>query len=104
MDSGKDHADGRRVIGGLLVSGAHVSRNIGIQADAGSHCQGKGLDRENDGNSGECVAAETGNEDAVHDVVQRLDQHGDHRRNRHFNKKREHAPFPGMYSGSYSGS
>ena len=59
MDSGKDHADGRRVIGGLLISGTHVSCNIGIQADTGSHCQGKGkiLDREDDGNSGERVAA-----------------------------------------------
>ena len=66
VEDGQDHADGRRVVGGFRVSGAHVPGNVGVQSHARAHSQGQGkiLDRENDGNGGEggvlCFLTEDG--------------------------------------------
>ena len=63
-----------------------LTQTAGKQAvDTCAHTGGQGdhqhLERHSQGNSSQTIGVKTGNEDAVDDVVQRLDQHGEHDRN-----------------------
>ena len=67
---------------GLLVALAHLNGGVGTAAgtDHGRYGQHDGDHRESDGGGGIAQHAHTlTNEYLVHDVVDRVDQHGDHR-------------------------
>ncbi len=77
--------------------------------DTGTHTGGQRdhehLEGHGQGNSGQAVGIKTGNEDAVHDVVKRLDQHGEHDWNGNFRDQlchRHGAEQLGAFVGSHN--
>ena len=80
QDAGQPH-----LVGPLPVAGPQGPREQGPHAYAQAHRDGdhQVLDREGQPHGGEGVLADMGDEDAVYDVVQGLDQHGQHHRQGH---------------------
>ena len=76
-------------VGGLvclvLLLGPQGAGEQGVHTHGGARADGdhQVLQGEGQGDGGQGVLTQPGHEDAVHDVVQRLDQHGDHHGHRH---------------------
>ena len=79
-------------VGGVLVLGAQGAGDQGVDAHTGAagHGDHQGLEGEGQGDGRQGVLADLGHEDAVHDVVQSLDQHGDHHRDGHAHQEPAH--------------
>ena len=79
------HAVFRRAVGGIIVLLPQAAGEEGVHTYAGAHAHGDQqiLKREHHAHCRQGVLAELGHEIAVHHIVERLHQHGDHHRQRH---------------------
>ena len=95
MDNRKRQPLRGRAVRPLQFICAQVIGDHGVYADA--KADGDGVDEVLDGihqrQRGHGVLADAGDEVAVHDVVKRVDQHGNHHGQRHGNQQREYGPF-----------
>ena len=75
----------RDLIDALGVFLPQRARQQRIDADAEANGNGNDdvLQRERHGHGRECILTDARDKDAVHDIIQRLHEHGDHHRDRH---------------------
>ena len=82
-------------VGAFQLVRTQMIGDHGVDADA--EADGHGVDEVLDGKHQrerrERILADAGDKVAVDDVVERVDQHGDHHRQRHGDQQREHGPF-----------
>ena len=90
----QQHAVARGAVGAFVVLLAQGFRQQGIDAHAhaGGAADEQVLDGEGQGKGGDGGLGDPGDIDAVHDVVQRLDEHGDHQGQRHVYKEPADGP------------
>ena len=86
---GQQNSVDRRAVGGLIVLFTQTLGEEGVDTDAGTHCHRdhQVLGRKGQTYGGKGVLADVGDENAVHHVIERLHQHGDHHGQGHGNKE-----------------
>ena len=79
-----------RLVGALLVFFTQALGQQGVDADAGADTDGDHhvLQREGQRNGGQRTFADVRDEDGVHDIIKRLDQHRDHHRDAQLDEQR----------------
>ena len=94
VQQGQRHAVGRGDIRLFAVTRAEVERDLRVDADAKTNGDGidEVLDRVDQRKGRHGVLANAGDEQAVHNVVQRVDQHRDDVGQGHGEQQREHRP------------
>ena len=92
--AGEQHAVAGSAVGTLIVLLAQGLRQQGVDthAHAGGTADEQVLDGEGQTQGGDRGLGDPGDIDAVHDVVQRLNQHGDHQGQRHVHKELADGP------------
>jgi hypothetical protein len=91
---------------GVALSQAAAEQAVDAGAHAGGQRNHQHLEGHGEGNSGQAVGIKTRNEDAVHNVVKRLDEHGKHDGDADFGDKTGHrhgAEQLGTVSGLHNG-
>ena len=88
----QEHAVDGHSVGPLLILGSQGPAHQGVDAHggAGGQTDHQVLGRKRQGNGGQRLLAHPGHEHAVHDVVQRVHQHGDDVGQSHRHQQREH--------------
>ena len=88
-------ADIRRAVRARLILLAQRAGEQGVHTHGGACADGdhQVLQGESQRDGGQGVFTQPGHEDAVHDVVQRLHQHGDHHGHRHAGQQSSHRHF-----------
>ena len=91
----KHHAVGGGSVSLFLIACAHVQRDQRTDADAETNrdCIDEVLHRVHQRERGHGFLTDAGNEEAVHNVVQRVDQHGNDHGQRHRSQQRENRFF-----------
>ena len=91
--NGQYHAVFCRIVGLFLILCTQTARDQRVDTDTGAdrNCDDQLLKRKDQRNGGQCTGRVSRDENTVDDIVERIDEHGNHSRQGHAEDERSHA-------------